>query len=162
MTQLISNLLMQPKPTDAVERLTLIEKLEQVITEHNAEFNKIIKDATDHQKIAHTAVLAGLLSAIKVAKQHQTWRKMPSDEKPQDMQVCNLLVKNESEESPTLYDIALFRKYKDEDVWLCMTRPEEHIDPSKILAWQPMGVPSDDFFNNLQLPSGEGNDKPSD
>ena len=76
MTQLISNLLMQPKPTDAVERLTLIEKLEQVITEHNAEFNKIIKDATDHQKIAHTAVLAGLLSAIKVAKQHQTWRKM--------------------------------------------------------------------------------------
>ena len=161
MTQL-SNVPMQPKP-DAVERpMTLIEKLEQVITEHNAEFNKIIKDATDHQKIAHTAVLAGLLSAIKVAKQHQTWRKMPSDEKPQDMQVCNLLVKNESEESPTLYDIALFRKYKDEDVWLCMTRPEEHIDPSKILAWQPMDVPSDDFFNNLQLPSGEGNDKPSD
>ena len=69
------------QPTDAVERLTLIEKLEQVISEHNVEFNKIIMDATDHQKIAHTAVLAGLLLAIKVAKQHQSWRKMPSDEK---------------------------------------------------------------------------------
>ena len=78
MTQLISNVLMQPKP-DAVERpLTLVEKLERVIIEHNAEFNKIIKDATDHQKVAHTAVLAGLLSAIKVAKQHSqetcNWR----------------------------------------------------------------------------------------
>ena len=29
MTQLISNVLMQPKPTDAVEHLTLIEKLEK-------------------------------------------------------------------------------------------------------------------------------------
>lgn len=78
MTQLISNVLMQPKP-DAIERpLTLVEKLERVIIEHNAEFNKIIKDATDHQKVAHTAVLAGLLSAIKVAKQHSqetcNWR----------------------------------------------------------------------------------------
>ena len=88
MTQL-SNVLMQPNPTDAVEPLTLIEKLEQVISEHNAEFNKIIMEATDHQKIAHTAVLAGLLSAIKVAKQHQSWRKMPSDEKPQDMQASS-------------------------------------------------------------------------
>mgnify|MGYP003601280919 CR=1 FL=1 len=90
MTQL-SNVPMQPNPSAGERPMTLIEKLEQVITEHNAEFNKIIKDATDHQKIAHTAVLAGLLSAIKVAKQHQSWRKMPSDEKPQDMQVCNSL-----------------------------------------------------------------------
>ena len=67
----LSNVPMQPNPS-AVERpLTLIEKLERVIIEHNAEFNKIIKDATDHQKVAHTAVLAGLLSAIKVVKQHQ-------------------------------------------------------------------------------------------
>ena len=65
--------------TDAVERpQTLIEKLEQVVIEHNAEFNKFIDEATDHQKVAHTAVLAGLLSAIKVAKQHSqeicNWR----------------------------------------------------------------------------------------
>ena len=76
MTQL-SNVPMQPNPS-AGEHLTLVEKLEQVITEHNAEFNKIIKDATDHQKIAHTAVLAGLLSAIKVAKQHSDWGQLMS------------------------------------------------------------------------------------
>ena len=79
MTQL-SNVPMQLNP-NAVERpLTLIEKLEQVISEHNAEFNKIIMDATDHQKIAHTAVLAGLLLAIKVAKQHtQTESEVQDD-----------------------------------------------------------------------------------
>ena len=53
--------------------MTLVEKLEQVIVEHNAEFNKIIKDATDHQNVAHTAILVGLMSAIKVAKQHNEW-----------------------------------------------------------------------------------------
>ena len=140
---------MQPN-TNAVERpLTLVEKLEQEKQWwHDEDENN-----------AHRAID----DCIEIIKQHQTWRKIStSDEKPIDMQICNLLVDNESEESPTLYDIALFRKYKDEDVWLCMTRPEEHIDPSKILAWQPMDVPSDDFFNNLQLPSGEGNDKPSD
>lgn len=31
MTQLISNVLMQPKPTDAVERLTLIEKIQPIL-----------------------------------------------------------------------------------------------------------------------------------
>ena len=105
----------------------------------------------------------GIDTAIDIVKQHQSWHKMPSDEKPQDMQVCNLLVKNESEESPTLYDIGLYREYKSEDVWLCMTRPEEHIDPSKILAWQPVNEPSNDFFKSLeQLPSEEHNDESSD
>lgn len=151
MNQLISNVLMQPNP-DAVERLTLVEKLEQEIESLENSFEQFaIVD--DEIAMVHTATIAGLKMAINIVKQHQSWRKMPSDGKPQDMQVCNLLVKNESEESPTLYDIGLYREYKGEDVWLCMTRPEEHIDPSKILAWQPMGVPSDDFFNNLQLPS---------
>lgn len=77
MTQL-SNVLMQPRP-DAVWRLTLIEKLEQVIIEHNAEFNKFIDQATDHQKVAHTAVLAGLLSAIKVVKQHEAESEVQDD-----------------------------------------------------------------------------------
>ena len=45
------------------KRMTLVEMLEQVIVEHNAEFNKVIKDATDHQNVAHTAVLVGLMSA---------------------------------------------------------------------------------------------------
>ena len=152
MNQIISNVLMQPKPTDAVERpLTLVEKLERVIIEHNAEFNKIIKDATDHQKVAHTAVLAGLLSAIKVAKQHQSWRKMPSDEKPQDMQAYNLLLKNDSAEYPTLYSMGLFRQYASGHVWLSLVEAETYIDESKILAWQPMNEPSDEFFESLEV-----------
>lgn len=153
MTQLISNVLMQPKPTDAVEHLTLIEKLEQVISEHNAEFNKIIMDATDHQKIAHTAVLAGLLLAIKVAKQHQSWRKMPSDEKPQDMQAYNLLLKNDSSEYPTLYSVGLFRQYASGHVWLSLVEAETYIDESDILARQPIETPSDEFFESLGQPS---------
>jgi|GEM_PF-2393912 len=154
MTQL-SNVLMQPNPTDAVEPLTLIEKLEQVISEHNAEFNKIIMDATDHQKIAHTAVLAGLLLAIKVAKQHQSWRKMPSDEKPQDMQAYNLLLKNDSAEYPTLYSVGLFRQCASGHVWVSLVEAETYIDESKILAWQPMNMPSAEFFESLKQPPRE-------
>ena len=58
------------------KRMTLVEMLEQVVVEHNAEFNKIIKGATDHQHIAHTAVLVGLMSAIKVAKQYTDWNNV--------------------------------------------------------------------------------------
>lgn len=142
--------------TDAViERpLTLIEKLEQKIESLENSF-KQSPIVNDEIATVHASIVAGLKMAIAIAKQHQSWRKMPSDEKPQDMQVCNLLVKNESEESPTLYDIGLYREYKGEDVWLCMTRPEEHIDPSKILAWQPMNEPSNDFFESLEQPPSE-------
>lgn len=56
--------------------MTLVEILEQVIAEHNDEFNKTIRDATDHQIIAHTAVLVGLMSAIKVAKQYNEWNNV--------------------------------------------------------------------------------------
>ena len=55
--------------------MTLVEILEQVIVEHNTEFNKIIKDATDHQNVAHTAVLVGLMSAINIVKEYIcTWK----------------------------------------------------------------------------------------
>ena len=137
---------------------TLIEKLEQVISEHNAEFNKIIMDATDHQKIAHTAVLAGLLLAIKVAKQHQSWRKMPSDEKPQDMQAYNLLLKTDSTEYPTLYSVGLFREYKSGHVWVSLIKAETYIDESDILAWQPMNMPSAEFFESPKQPPSEVQD----
>ena len=150
MTQL-SNVPMQLNPT-AVEPLTLIEKLERVIIEHNAEFNKFIDQATDHQKVAHTAVLAGLLSAIKMAKQHQSWRNIPSNEKPQDMQAYNLLLKNDSSEYPTLYSVGLFRQYASGHVWLSLVEAETYIDESKILAWQPMNEPNDEFFREFTTP----------
>lgn len=167
MNQTTSNVLMQPKP-DAVERsLTLVERIQPILDDLMMEcfkhgFHQSEMTEAEFIDYSRKNCVPPKREIIGILEQHQTWRKISSDEKPIDMQICNLLVDNESEESPTLYDIALFRKYKDEDVWLCMTRPEEHIDPSKILAWQPMDVPSDDFFNNLQLPSGEGNDKPSD
>ena len=150
----LSNVPMQPNPS-SVEPLTLIEKLEQVVIEHNAEFNKFIDEATDHQKVAHTAVLAGLLSAIKVAKQHQSWRKMPSDEKPQDMQAYNLLLKTDSAEYPTLYSVGLFRQYASDHVWVSLVEAETYIDESKILAWQPTSMPNDEFFENLKQPPRE-------
>lgn len=141
------------QPTDATEPLTLIEKLEREVKRLSELKAKEKPDSLEYMFLGHHIVAT--VNAINIVEQHQSWRKMPSDEKPQDMQVCNLLVKNESEESPTLYDIGLYREYKGEDVWLCMTRPEEHIDPSKILAWQPMNEPSNDFFESLEQPPRE-------
>lgn len=132
---------------------TLIEKLEQLETDIVN-----LQGANGLNPFYLSGKVVGIGEAINIVERHQSWRKMPSDEKPQDMQVCNLLVKNESEESPTLYDIGLYEEYKGEDVWLCMTRPEEHIDPSKILAWQPMNEPSNDFFESLEQPPSEVKD----
>lgn len=145
MNQLISNVLMQPKP-DVVERpLTLVEKLEDfrdTQTYYEATFADAVID-----------------SCIDIVKQHQSWRKkMPSDEKPQDMQAYNLLLKNDSSEYPTLYSVGLFRQYASGHVWLSLVEAETYIDESDILAWQPMNMPSDEFFKNLKQPPSEVQD----
>ena len=145
MTQL-SNVLMQPNPTDAVERITLIEKLEQ---QRDAWFKRH-KEYCDMEARSRGCAID---ECIDIVKQHQSWRKMPSDEKPQDMQAYNLLLKNDSSEYPTLYSVGLFREYKSGHVWLSLVEAETYIDESKILAWQPMNMPSDDFFESLQPPS---------
>ena len=126
--------------TDAVERpLTLIEKLEDfrdTQTYYEATFADAVID-----------------SCIDIVKQHQSWHKMPSDEKPQDMQAYNLLLKNDSSEYPTLYSVGLFRQYASGHVWVSLVEAETYIDESDILAWQPMNMPSDEFFESLQPPS---------
>lgn len=126
--------------TDAVERpLTLIEKLEDfrdTQTYYEATFADAVID-----------------SCIDIVKQHQSWHKMPSDEKPQDMQAYNLLLKNDSSEYPTLYSVGLFRQYASGHVWVSLVEAEKYIDESKILAWHPMSMPSDEFFESLQPPS---------
>lgn len=66
--------------------MTLVEILEQVIVEHNDEFNKTIRDATDHQIIAHTAVLVGLLASVKVAKQYNEWNSV-DDSPPNENEI---------------------------------------------------------------------------
>mgnify|MGYP000210993854 CR=1 FL=1 len=94
----------------------------------------------------------GFKTAIDIVKQHQSWRKMPSDEKPQDMQAYNLLLKNDSSEYPTLYSVGLFRQYASGHVWLSLVEAETYIDESKILAWQPMNEPNDEFFREFTTP----------
>ena len=70
MSQLISNVLMQPRPTYAVERLTLVEKLEQEIESLENSFEQFaIVD--DEIAMVHTATIAGLKMAINIVKQHE-------------------------------------------------------------------------------------------
>ena len=72
MTQLISNVLMQPKP-DAVERpLTLIEKLEQKIESLENSF-KQSPIVNDEIATVHASIVAGLKMAINIVKQHSDW-----------------------------------------------------------------------------------------
>lgn len=149
MRQLISNVLMQPKP-DAVERpQTLIEKLGNRHKEWSLNTNYWMDD---------NLICEVFNDVIAIVKQHQSWRKMPSDEKPQDMQAYNLLLKNDSAEYPTLYSVGLFRQYASGHVWVSLVEAEKYIDESKILAWQPMNEPSNDFFESLEQPPSEVQD----
>ena len=148
----LSNVPMQPNPNTVERPMTLIEKLEQEIESLENSFEQFaIVD--DEIAMVHTATIAGLKMAINIVKQHQSWHKMPSDEKPQDMQAYNLLLKNDSAEYPTLYSVGLFRQYASGHVWVSLVESEKYIDESDILAWQPMNMPSDEFFESLQPPS---------
>ena len=70
MNQLISNVLMQPKPTDAVERpLTLVEKLEQ-------EVNRLLELKAQEKPHSLGYVflghhIAATVNAINIVKQHE-------------------------------------------------------------------------------------------
>lgn len=68
MTQLISNVLMQPKP-DAVERpMTLIEKLEQERKTHR---DLVLQSTTLQDSAYYNGVTVGFMGAIGVVNQHQ-------------------------------------------------------------------------------------------
>ena len=144
MTQL-SNVPMQPKPDAAERPMTLIEKLENY-RDTQTDFEATFADAV-------------IDVCIDIVKQHQSWHKMPSDEKPQDMQAYNLLLKNDSSEYPTLYSVGLFRQYASGHVWVSLVEAEKYIDESKILAWHPMNMPNDEFFENLKQPPSEVQDE---
>ena len=137
--------------TDAVEPLTMIEKLEQLSDKYLNQY-KYYGDNADLN------CSSAVDEAINIVKQHQSWRKMPSDEKPQDMQAYNLLLKNDSSEYPTLYSVGLFRQYASGHVWVSLVEAEKYIDESKILAWHPMNELSNDFFENLKQPPSEVQD----
>ena len=154
-----SNVLMQPNPTDAdSERpLTLVEKLEQEVKQLSELKAQEKPHSLGYVFLGHH--IAATVNAINIVKQHQSWRKMTSDEKPQDMQAYNLLLKNDSSEYPTLYSVGLFRQYASGHVWLSLVEAEKYIDESKILAWHPMNEPSNDFFESLEQPPSEVQEK---
>lgn len=71
MTQLISNVLMQPK-LDAVERpMALIEKLEQERTRLNKQANDDIDVVSKENHAYQVGLIGGLTNAIDIVKQHQ-------------------------------------------------------------------------------------------
>ena len=135
----------QPMTDAVIERpLTLVEKLR----------NRRKEWASNPHYWMDSNLISDVFNdVINIVKQHQSWRKMPSDEKPQDMQAYNLLLKNDSAEYPTLYSVGLFKEYASGHAWLSLVEAETYIDKSKILAWQPMNEPSNDFFEILQPPS---------
>ena len=143
-------------PERTTQPKTLIEKLEQEVKRLLELKAQEKPHSLGYVFLGHH--IAATVNAINIVKQHQSWRKMPSDEKPQDMQAYNLLLKNDSREYPTLYGAGLFRQYASGHVWLSLVEAETYIDESKILAWQPMNTPSDEFFESLEQPPSEVQD----
>lgn len=133
----------------------LIEELEQQIHAYLKKSDEALTD--DYAEMERNTAI-GLKIALDIVKQHQSWRNITSDEKPQDMQACNLLLKNDSAEYPTIYSVGLFRQYASGHVWLSLVETEKYIDESEILAWQPMSTPSDEFFESLYKPPSEVQD----
>ena len=152
MTQL-SNVPTQLNP-NAVEPLTLVDRIQPILDDLMMECFKHgfhQKEMTEAEFIDYSRknCVPPKREIIGILKQHQSWRKMPSDEKPQDMQAYNLLLKNDSSEYPTLYSVGLFRQYASGHVWLSLVEAETYIDESDILAWQPMNEPNDEFFREF-------------
>ncbi len=78
MTQL-SNVLMQPNPTDAVERLTLIEKLEQERKRLNKQANDDIDVVSKENHAYQVGLIGGLTNAIDIVKQHEAESEVKDD-----------------------------------------------------------------------------------
>ena len=163
MTQL-SNVPMQPKP-GAVERsLILVERIQPILDDLMMEcfkhgFHQSEMTEAEFIDYSRKNCVPPKREIIGILQQHQSWRKMPSDEKPQDMQAYNLLLKNDSSEYPALYSVGLFRQYASGHVWLSLVEAETYIDESDILAWQPMNMPSDEFFESLKQPPNWAQEK---
>ena len=78
MTQL-SNVLMQPNLTDAVERLTLVEKLEQERSRLNKQANDDIDVVSKENHAYQVGLIGGLTNAIDIVKQHEAESEVQDD-----------------------------------------------------------------------------------
>ena len=79
MIQLISNVLMQPNPTDAVEPLTLIEKLERERSRLNKQANDDIDVVSKENHAYQVGLIGGLTNAIDIVKQHEAESEVQDD-----------------------------------------------------------------------------------
>lgn len=80
MTQL-SNVLMQPNPADAVEPLTLIEKLERERSRLNKQANDDIDVVSKENHAYQVGLIGGLTNAIDIVKQHEAESEVQEDYK---------------------------------------------------------------------------------
>lgn len=78
MNQLISNVLMQPKP-DAVERQTLIEKLEEERKRLNKQANDDVAVVSKENHAYQVGLIGGLTNAIDIVKQHEAESEVQDD-----------------------------------------------------------------------------------
>ena len=135
MTQL-SNVLMQPNPTDAVERLTLIEKLEREIESLENSFEQFaIVD--DEITMVHTATIAGLKMAINIVKQHSDWISADEQLPDKDGKYLVYCVGNR-ELTKDRKELSIMRfNQKTKGGWFALS------PLFKVVYWQPIQPPSE-------------------
>lgn len=85
----------------------------------------------------------GFQAAINIVKLHSDWQNLSSDTQLQDNQTCILIMQNDSDEYPVIYDVGLYRKNENSTAWLSLTKPESYIDESRILALRLIEPPSE-------------------
>lgn len=137
MTQL-SNVLMQPNPTDAVERLTLIEKLEQ-------EVKRLIELKAQEKPHSLGYVflghhIAATVNAINIVKQHSDWisvdERLPEDDE-------NVLVYSGDKEMFIAWCGVLGRTWRDS----FRDAPYDELVGISITHWMPLPPPPSEVQN---------------
>ena len=130
MNQLISNVLMQPKP-DAVERpLTLVEKLGQKRDHHN---HFLETCSNDRDKAYHSFGKKCYQEAIDIVKQHSDWVSV--DERLPSVNLKVLVWHSRKEKFFTAtYD-------RDLKIWLENGSPYLSNFLYSITHWQPLPQP---------------------
>ena len=140
MNQLISNVLMQPKP-DAVWRPTLIEKLEQLSDDRELTCQDLFEDGHFDDKktellIQQTGVMAGLQIAIDMVKQHSDW--VPVSERLPDKDAVVLVYKQE-------FGLIGTAKYSGNGFWGFDMRTRDPMHKFTVMGgvthWQPLPNP---------------------
>lgn len=138
MTQLVSNVLMQPKPTDAVERpMTLIEKLEQERTRLNKQANDDIDVVSKENHAYQVGLIGGLTNAIDIVKQHSDWISVDEQLPNKDGKYLVYCV-GSRELTKDRKELSIMRfNHKTKGGWFALS------PLFKVVYWQPIQPPSE-------------------